>query len=103
MKRFALAAALALLVGSQADAQYVYSYPAYSGVYPATYATPYYGSYYTPATGVITSSYATPAYTSGYYTGGYYTPAWNYSTYSAYPSYAYGLNRGYGWRGWRRW
>jgi len=106
MKRFALAAVLALVIGSQADAQYVYSYPAYSGVYPAAYATPYYGgTYAVPAfnSGVVTSSYAVPAYSSGYYSSGYAAPAYSYGTY-AYPGYAYrGGYSGYGWRAFRRW
>jgi hypothetical protein len=85
MKRFALAAVLAALVGSQADAQYYYSYPSYtypgsvvvagSSYYPGT-------SYYSPYTtgGIVNSGYYTQPYSTGYYSSGYYSPSY-YSGY----------------------
>ena len=87
MRQFALAAILALVLGSQADAQMfrragVYYYPS-AGV---SYSTPSY--YYTP-------SY----YNSGaVVTAGYYaTPTWTYDdyTYPTYSSYYYPSYSGY--------
>jgi len=89
MTRFALAAVLALALGSQADAQYVYGsnyyYP--GAVYPAAYAAPYYGTgYYAP---VVTSGYYAPSYYPAYYA-------------PAYTTGYYAAPRG-GLLGWRRW
>jgi hypothetical protein len=105
MKRFAIAAILALVLGSQADAQLirrfgtVYSYP------NATYS---YSPYYYDSTGAVISAgyYSTPSY---YPSTSYYYPStsWYYPSSWSYPSYGYGYTNyysypRYGWRrGWR--
>ena len=109
MKRFALAALLALIIGSQADAQILrrsaYYYPS-SGVgysYMPSYVTPSYytsSSYYTPAvttagyyTAPSTWSYAAPAATWSYPTTAYSYPSYSYpytSSYYSYPTYTSG-------------
>lgn len=88
MKRFALAALLALAVGSQADAQILRRYaPAYysdGAVYTHTAGNYYYtpavstASYYVPS-----STYVTPATWSSYYP----TTTWSYPSYSGYNTY----------------
>jgi hypothetical protein len=110
MKRFAFAAALALLIGSQAHAQVYYSNPSYyypGGVVTSGYYTPSYsygtGYYNYPSySNVITSSYYAPAYTYG---GGYYSPAYTYGSYYSSPYSAYNhYIPGYSYtRAWRRW
>jgi hypothetical protein len=99
--RYALAGLLALVIGSQADAQLIrrYARPAYSTGYSQSYYTS--PSYASPGT-VITSGYYSP-YT---YSSDYVVPSSYYSTpsvgFGAYPSYSnygysnYGLsNYGY--------
>lgn len=103
MTRFALAAALAAVIGSQADAQILYRNRAYVSpyAYPSTGVVTS-GYYYTPSTvlpaapiipatsssvvvpsydystvpvsPVIGSGYVTPSY--GYYSQNYYTPSY---------------------------
>ena len=86
MKRFLLAAALALVLGSQADAQIIYrSYAAPAYYYPSTSGYVW-NSGYTYANPVVTAGYVDPAYTT------YSYPAYSYPAYSSYytaPAYTY--------------
>lgn len=108
--KYALAALVALVIGSQADAQLIRRYnragytPSSSYYYtsPSYYGTPYYNS------GVVTSSYYTPGWGTNYVTpasGIYYSSPgisvgsgyWN-SGYSNYYGGSY-----YGNRSWNNW
>jgi hypothetical protein len=107
--RFALAAVLALVIGSQADAQLIRRFgraytPGYGQYYyssPTYYSAPY-------SSGVVTAGYYSPNTWSNNYvypSSGYYysspTVGWNASY--GYGNYSYG-NRyygGWGRRGWR--
>jgi len=104
MKRFLLAAVLALVAASQADAQLLRRYrPMYSNSIYSPYV-------YDSSSGIITAGYTTtPIYSYRYYPGTYYYPAWSgnysYPAWSGYygnvNSYRYG-SPSYGWRrGWR--
>ena len=105
MKRFLVAAVLALVVASQADAQLIRRYrPAYYSNY--SYSPYVYGS---PSSGVVQAGYATTPTYSYYPAWSDYTyPTWSGSTYptwsgsNAYWNSGNGYTRYGGWRrGWR--
>ena len=123
MKRFALAAVLAVLAGSQADAQYSDLVYAPSSYYPSAVTSRYFpgtvNGYYTPQfatfgntyynNGVVPANTYGPGYlysSSGYYSTpsffspatigtSFYTPTYSYYS-PGYTSYRSGLFR----RGW---
>lgn len=106
MKRFLLAAVLAVVAASQADAQMLRRYR------PAYYSNSSYSPYvYGSSNGVVTAGYSTPTYS--YYPDTYYSypnysyPTWSgYSNYSTWNGYNYPTWSGYSgnvnYRGWRR-
>ena len=100
--KYALAALVALVIGSQADAQLIRRQPragytpssSYYYSSPSYYGTPHYNS------GVVASSYYTPGWGTNYVTpasGIYFGTGWN----TGYSNY-YG-NRYYGNRSWNNW
>lgn len=104
--KYALAAVLALVVGSQADAQVVrrharsYYTPGYTQSY---YTSP--GYYTTPGTVVTAGFYSPSTWASGYVypSSGYYYSTPTLGVGIGYSNYGYGNRYSGGWgrRGWR--